>query len=256
MTAPRLAALTIVQDEQEFLPHWLRYYGRQVGAEHCYVLDHETKDGSTDGVPNCIHVEHPDHMSFDHAWLEATVAEKVREVLASYDAVVVTEVDEFLLPNPAQWPTLGVYAEAHPDPVRRATGLDVVHVAAQPSLRWETPWLAQRRFWTRARMWDKTLLTRVPLRWTVGFHEVVSGADVVAPDPDLWLVHCHRIDVGVCLRRHTRRQSRPWNPADLAQRSGWQNRLGLEDLGAFCQWFYAMESRPVQIPPAAWGTLP
>ena len=33
-------------NEQAYLPIWARHYARQVGADHCYVVDH----GSTDTV--------------------------------------------------------------------------------------------------------------------------------------------------------------------------------------------------------------
>ena len=48
---PRVAALTMVRDEAVFLPIWCRHYLRQVGYGNLYVLDHASRDGSTESLP-------------------------------------------------------------------------------------------------------------------------------------------------------------------------------------------------------------
>ena len=45
--ASTCVVFTIVHNEDVMLPIWLRYYAKNVGAEHLWVLDHNTNDGST-----------------------------------------------------------------------------------------------------------------------------------------------------------------------------------------------------------------
>ena len=42
------AVFTFVHNENVMLPIWLRYYVKNVGAEHLWVLDHNTDDDITD----------------------------------------------------------------------------------------------------------------------------------------------------------------------------------------------------------------
>ena len=43
-----LAAVTMVYNEPEFIPLWIKYYGEQVGKENCYIVDNGSDDGSLD----------------------------------------------------------------------------------------------------------------------------------------------------------------------------------------------------------------
>jgi hypothetical protein len=46
----KLAAITMVYNEPDYMDIWCRHYARQVGAENCYVIDHVSDDGTTDGL--------------------------------------------------------------------------------------------------------------------------------------------------------------------------------------------------------------
>jgi Glycosyl transferase family 2 len=235
------AAFTIVQNEAFFLPLWLGYYGRYFDAEDLYVLDHDSTDGSTSALGGRCSVVpvHRDH-SFDHEWLRATVETFQAFLLTAYEVVLFAEADEFLVADPARHGGLGAYLDALEGPAARATGFNVVHHPreGEPPLATGEPLLAHRGYWHPAPLYSKTLIGRIPLHWSVGFH-VESSAAQPDPDPELWLVHLHRGDYDRCLARHRSAVAREWSPEDLERGYGKQSRV--VDADEFERWFYAGE---------------
>ena len=96
----RLAAITMVRDERVMLPRWLAHYGRECGTEHLYVIDDNTTDGSTDGLP-CSVIRIP---SWGDKHFEQTRMRMVSRIAAGllevYDAVLFADADEFLVADP------------------------------------------------------------------------------------------------------------------------------------------------------------
>jgi len=229
------AAFTIVQDERVMLPLWLDHYGRYFSGDDLFVLDHDSGDGCTTGLAGRCHVV-PVHReaSFDHHWLKSTVEAFQRFLLRSYDAVLFAEVDEFVVADPDEYPGLDAYIDALERPAARCQGYNVVHQPGEPPLRFDWPLLAQRGYWHRSHYYSKRLLSRVPLRWSDGFHSEFEVPDE-PPDPGLLLVHLHRADYDTCLARHRAAAARNWNEADLAGGRG-HNRIA--EPSEFDEWFY------------------
>jgi hypothetical protein len=232
------AAFTIVQNEPVFLPIWLDYYSRSFEPADLYVLDHASTDGSTDALAARCHVV-PIHRdaSFDHAWLNGTVTAFHAFLLRSYQQVLFTEADEIVLADPLRYRGLDAYIDACIGRVARCTGFEVVHFPEEePPLDFNRPLLAQRQYWLPSRMYSKTLLASVPMAWSPGFHEAPAFAGV-RPDPDLYLVHLHRIDYAACAARHRSTAARRWSTRDLDLKLGQQNRMVDGDAG-FRSWFF------------------
>lgn len=243
------AAFTIVKDEPVMLPLWLDYYGRYFGPEDLYVLDHDSTDGSTDAVSDrCQVIPIHREIAFDHRWLRDTVEAFQSFLLRSYETVVFAEVDEFLVADPRFYRGLGDYIDKLNVPAARCAGFNVIHQPDEPALRFDAPILAQRALWHASLRYSKRLLARVPLRWTEGFHEELSAPDD-PPDPNLILVHLHRVDYEWCLRRHRASAARRWSEADIARGDGAQNRIA--DPAVFEEWFRAgpdLDAPPEFIP--------
>ena len=231
------AAFTIVHNEQMMLPLWLRYYRRYFEPADLYVLDHSSTDGSTAGLEQSCRVVSVHHDAwFDHHWLRSTVQAFQRFLLSSYDNVLFTEVDEFVVADPRRYAGLDAYIEAlAPRPAARCVGFNVVHQADEPSLRLDDALLSQRRWWRAALPYNKRLLARVPLSWSDGFHEEYNAPDD-PPDPDLMLVHLHRIDHDACLARHRAAFRRGWNESDVRRGAGAHNLIS--DAAEFESWFH------------------
>jgi hypothetical protein len=244
----------MVHNEPVFLPIWLRYYSRFFAPEDIYVLDHDTSDGSTerDGFVR-IPVSHG---SVDHTWMVRTIEGHQRELLDRYDAVLVTDVDEIVAPRP-ECGTLGDYIDGLDDEFVNCYGYEVVHMIDR-----EAPFdpsrgvLEQRGYWFPNHAYSKPALATDPTRWVPGFHTREDGRTEI--DPDLCMIHLHRMDYGICLERHHYRRGLRWNERDLAER--WARHNLIVDEAEFTRWFYednTIDDREVVIQPipASWRSL-
>ncbi len=251
----RRAAVTMVHNEPVFLPIWLRYHERFFASEDIYVLDNDSTDGSTDGGG---FVRIPvSHDAVDHEWMVERIQELQHELLAGdYDVVLVTDVDEIVAPSP-RWGTLGDYIDRFDEEWVNCLGYEVLHRPdREPPLDLERPLLAQRGFWFANDGYDKAALASVPVEWKPGFHGREDGRWNL--DPDLRLIHLHRIDYEICRERHRTRTRRRWNRADLD--ADWARHNLLTDGEAFERWFLedsssvGVEIRLESIP-ATWREL-
>lgn len=233
----RYAVFTITQNESTFLPLWLRHYGRHFDSSDIYVLDHDSTDGSVDAIAehcNVVHV-HRDK-TFDHVWLKGTVEDFFSFLLRSYSAVLFTDVDEFVVADPARYPDLGSYIDNLSAPAACCTGYNVVQYPDEDSLRFDEPVLRQRRYWHLSpKLYSKRLLGRMPLAWNVGLHDEYNAPGAL-PDPDLRLIHLHRVDYDYCLSRHRAVSSREWPEEDLRLNLNPQARV--VDPDEFHEWFF------------------
>jgi hypothetical protein len=232
------AVFTIVQNEPVFLPLWLDYYGRSFDRTDLYVLDHDSDDGSTEGIAaRCNHIRVHRDRSFDHGWLTATVMAFQAFLLQSYARVLFVEADEFVAPDPAFYDGLGDYIDQCAAPLARCTGYEVVHYPdEEPPLKFDQPVLAQRHYWHASTLYSKPLLAAQPVAWSLGFHETTNVPNP-APDAKLFLIHLHRVDYDACVARHRKTASRTWNETDLKEGHGFQNRL-VESDEAFKSWYF------------------
>jgi hypothetical protein len=195
-----VAVLTVARDEAAMLPRWVRWYGSQVGVENLVVVDDNTTDGSTDGLP-CPVLRIPGFAAgeFEQRRI-ALVSGLAQGLLQSYDWVVFTDVDEFLVPDPAHHADLPAYLEARAgQEVLAGVCLNVLHVpGVEPEpLRDDLPVLGQRSFAKFVPVMCKPSVKRVPAAWSDASHGVAAPFGV---DPELFLVHLKFADVGALER--------------------------------------------------------
>jgi hypothetical protein len=228
----RRALITIVHNEPIFFPIWLGYYSRFFAADDIYVFDHETSDGSTDGAG---FVRIPvSHDSVDHTWMVHTIQELQHELLQRYEMVLVTDVDELVVPHPRAG-TLSDYLDRFNEDWVNCLGYELLHMRdSEPPLALDRPILDQRGHWFYNDGYDKAALATVPMSWRPGFHGREDFHFNL--DPDLRLVHLHRMDYEICLARHRTRSRRDWAPLDARERWAIHNRV-TED-AEFERWFY------------------
>jgi hypothetical protein len=231
----KCAIFTIVQDEAVRLPVWLRHY-QQTGCP-LYVLDHES--GTEQGAAMQTAIDEAGAMrvpifrdqSFCHVWLRDTAAAFQRFLLQSYEYVLFVEVDEIVTTRPGgRYADLKTYIQAFNMVAICCDGYEVVQqLDEEPDLDFEQlPLLQQRSMWYRSHLYSKPLLSSVPLTWTVGFHQAEEIAAHMAGmvDPDLLLLHLHKIDFAQAVQRNTETaRSRVWSDAKVDQTAGFQNRL-------------------------------
>ncbi len=192
----RLAALTMAYNEPVWAGTWARFYARQVGAANCFLLDHGSDDGSTEGLG--IHVERLARSALDEDARAATVSAVTRELLRVYDAVVHSDVDELVVADPRVHRDLLAYAEASAAEVVTAVGFDVQHLPGEePPLVSGRP-IGEQRHWVRfSAAMCKPSFVRRPVAWSAGFHT----CDAPTVTDGLYLFHLRYADLGLGLRR-------------------------------------------------------
>lgn len=226
------AVVTMVHNEPIFLPIWLRFYSQFFAPEDIHVLDNETDDGSTDGG-DFVRVQ-VTRSSVDHRWMVGTVAEYQHELLNQYDVVLVTDVDEIVIPDPS-WGTLGEYIDRFDEPFVNAFGYELIDlVDREAPYRSDKPILGQRRYWFANDAYSKPALASEPMDWNPGFHSRSDSRTNF--DPDLRLIHLHRMDYAICRDRHQTRSRRRWATEDIAM--GWASHNRIAGRQAFDRWFY------------------
>ncbi len=212
MRAP-LAVVTMVYNEAQFLPVWLRHYTAQAPAQHCYVVDHGSSDGSTrpDRLPVGLNlVRIPRSPQDDHRRC-GFVSDFCAALLVWYESVIYVDVDEMLVADPALHVSLADYAAMLPQgAVISAIGLDLVHGPQdEPALDWDRPVSAQRRWLRFSSAMCKPVLIRRPVRWAPGFHNI----DAPPQFDELFLFHLRYADLPSGLARLARTRSQAWGSA-------------------------------------------
>ncbi|MGW4913692.1 RICIN domain-containing protein [Streptomyces sp. NPDC004270] len=226
------AVLTLVRDEPEFLPIWLDYYSRFFAPEDIYVLHHQPPP---DFRPTNRFIHIPVHQEvFSCDWQRDLVQQHQHELVDRYDTVLCTDVDEIVAPDP-RYCDLGAYIDQFDDDYVNCTGYEVLHLKdKEPAFDSAAKVLSQRSTWFPNSLYSKPLLARVPMVWDGGFHWRTDGG--TKQDPHLYLIHLHRMDYEICLKRHQRRSEHLVTQDDIDNCRGYQNRIvAPED---FHIWFY------------------
>lgn len=215
-----IAAVTIVYNEVDFLPIWLRHYAAQVGARNCYVIDHGSDDGSTADLGEVNVIRIPRSPQDDRRQAEF-MSEFCASLLHWYDWVLHTDADEMAFVDPAHHASLRDYVAACPHEVVTGFGFNVIHSQGEAAYDPGRPVLRQRgwmQFW--AAIAKPALISR-PVKWQGGFHR----ADAAAVFDDLFMLHLRWFDRDVGLRRQARTRAQPWSDP----RAAWWQRVSDEE---------------------------
>jgi hypothetical protein len=208
-TKARIAAVTMVYNEPEFLPIWLKHYSRHVGIENCYVIDHGSDDGSTSGLSGCNVIRIP-RSPYDPQ-LQSTFNSKFcSSLLCWYERVLYSDVDEIVLPDPAVATTLMEYCGLPLPDVVTAIGLNIQHVPSiEGRIDLSGPITLQRSWVLPSSSMCKPLLISRDIRWPGGSH----SADSVLEFHHLYLFHLRSFDVDSSVQRQNKTRIMAWAEA-------------------------------------------
>jgi hypothetical protein len=202
----KLAAVTMVYNEREYLPIWLRHYARHVGSENCYVIDHGSDDGSTVGLRQCNVIRVP-RSSYDPQIQSDFNSKFCSSLLCWYERVIYSDVDEILMPDPNIAATLRDYCELALPDVVTAIGCNIVHVPnMEPGLDLKVPVTSQRSWVLACASMCKPLLTNRDIRWAGGSH----SADARLAFDHLYLFHLRWFDFELGKARLERSRAMAW----------------------------------------------
>jgi hypothetical protein len=210
---PKVAAVTMVYNEIEYLPIWLRHYGRHVGPENCFVVDHGSEDGSTNaiGQANRVRIPRSPYDPFKQSFFNSDFCSSL---LHWYDWVIYSDVDELMLPDPRVASTLREYCLRDLPEVVNAIGLNTIHVPdREPDIDLARPISEQRSYVFINSSMCKPLLIRRPVRWSPGSH----SADAPVHFDHLYMFHQRWFDLNSGMRRLQRTRAMAWAREDAGR---------------------------------------
>ena len=239
----QIAAVTMVYNEAVFLPIWLKHYGRQVGLENCFVIDHGSDDGSTRDLPTCNVIRIP-RSPFDDHKKSAFSSQFCSSLLNWFDWVVYSDVDELLIADPKVSPSLREYVRRPLPDVVTAIGLNVAHrFQVEPELDLTRPVTSQRHYVFSASSMCKPNLICKPVKWSPGSHS--SDAEVIFDH--LYMFHLRWFDLPYGLKRLHKTRNMAWARTD----GGVHQRVEDEKMSQFFRSWAELPAMPdVDLDPA------
>ena len=174
----KIAAITMVRNDDFYLRKWVEYYGRELGKENLYVyfdgLDQVIPDYCRGTNAATIQKIGKDVVSNDKGRVQF-MSWKAAELFSNgYDLVIGTDADEFVVVDPKLGKTLaeylsGVKIKGSLSPL----GLDFGQkLGVEKDINPEEPFLTQRHYAQIGTRYTKASILSQPLEWGSGFHRV------------------------------------------------------------------------------------
>jgi len=193
----KICAITMARNDLFFLERWIEYYGSQLGKENLHIL----LDGFDQQVPQNVGEATVKH--FEHIDAQVAEADKGRinilthyakELLKTYDIVIGTDADEFLVVDPLCNCSLPQYLSSiHIKTTISGLGMDVgQHLDYEKVLDKQLPFLKQRQFALVSTRYTKAVVISKPVKWGSGFHRVRNHNFKI--DKNLYLFHFGCVD--------------------------------------------------------------
>ncbi len=218
----RICAITMVRGSEFFLRKWVEWYGSQLGKENLWIffdgLD-QTPPGFTAGCNVTAVPRIEGTVSKSDRGRIALLSAKADELLDSYDFVLGTDVDEFIVPDPSLGVSLPEYLSGLNTEGRicfSPLGCDVVQrIGDESELDRSRPVLSQRSFAMLSTRYTKASILCGRGAWGSGFHRVRGSNFHILKG--LYLFHFGCVDAADVLARIA--------DEDLGSR-GWSRHLG------------------------------
>lgn len=196
----RIAALTMVRNDEFYLRKWVEYYGRELGRENLYIFFDGTDQRVPDFCEGCythLRERNPQHVVKAEKDRLGYLSEQAAVLMneEGYDLVIGTDADEFLVVDPALGVSLADYLGGLK--IRTsvsALGIDVgQHLDCEGVIDGSRPFLEQRHYAYICSRYTKPSVIARPVRWGSGFHRVKRHDFRI--DKNLFLFHFGSIDL-------------------------------------------------------------
>ena len=195
----KIAAITMVRNDDFYLRKWVEYYGAQLGKENLYIYF----DGTDQVIaPFCEGTYAELVPKIGSQVVEAEkgrlsfLSGKAADLLAGgYDLVIGVDADEFIVVDPKLGKTLPEYLSSIK--VRGSvSGLGVdfgQKIGEEANITEDKPFLQQRHYGQLGTRYTKPSILAKPLRWGSGFHRIKGHNFHIAKD--LFLFHFGYFDM-------------------------------------------------------------
>ncbi|MDE7345759.1 MAG: glycosyltransferase family 2 protein [Muribaculaceae bacterium] len=196
----KIAAVTMVRDDDFFLKKWVEYYGKELGRDNLYILF----DGEDQKVPDfCADLHTYIHKRLNR---DITVGERMRMDLLSdkaqdlfekegYEIVIGVDCDEFIVVDPLVCKGLAEFiSDQEIDSTISPLGIDLgQHLEKESEIDPGRKFLEQRSFGYLSSRYTKSSIISKPLRWDIGFYSVKGHNFHIVKD--LYLLHFGCLDM-------------------------------------------------------------
>lgn len=195
----KIAAITMVRDDDFFLRKWVEYYGRELGKENLYILfDGEDQHPADfcEGANTFIHKRLCNQIVEGERVRLGLLSDKAEELLKSgYDLVIGVDCDEFLIVDPQLGKGLAEFlSEQEIDVCLSPLGIDIgQHLENESEIKPDLKFLEQRKYAYLSTRYTKGSILAKPARWGRGFHRVKGHNFHICPN--LYLFHFGCIDM-------------------------------------------------------------
>ncbi len=254
----RICALTMVRNDDFYLKKWTAYYGRELGEENLYIF----LDGKDQPIPDWCpkaHITAYDKIKGQVVEAEkgrlALLSQKAAELLESYDLVIGTDADEFLIVDPALGISLAEYLSSKDIKISLSgLGVDVgQNTKEETGIIENEPFLRQRHYARLSTRYSKPSVLAAPVVWGSGFHRIKGHNFHIAKD--LYLFHFGYFDLGRIEARFNDkdRKEAGWS-RHLAKRSKTIRLVTNKKAGEWnCRVNFARIVQNLVRPPYAWN---
>lgn len=189
----RIAALTMVRNDDLFLRKWVEYYGTLLGKDNLFIFfdgDDQTIGDFCEGTHAELHEKIGTQVVSAEKGRLNFLSKKAGELLSNgYDIVIGVDADEFLVVDPKLGKTLAEYlSEQAIGTSLSGLGLDFGQkLGEECDLDWSRPFLSQRHYAQIGTRYTKPSVIAVPCKWGSGFHRVKGHNFHIGKD--LFLLH-------------------------------------------------------------------
>ena len=195
----KIAALTMVRNDDFYLRKWVEYYGAQLGRENLYIffdgLDQEIGDFCAGTHSVKLEKIGTNVVSNDKGRVAVMSAKAAELFAAGYELVIGTDADEFIVVDPKLGRSLREYLSEQPIGVSLSPlGLDFGQkLGEEPDITEGRPFLQQRHYAQIGTRYTKASVLARPCAWGSGFHRVRGHNFRIGKD--LFLLHFGYFDM-------------------------------------------------------------
>ena len=189
----RIAALTMVRNDDFFLRKWVEYYGSELGKENLYIYYDGEDQPVADfcrGANAFVHPKIGTQVVAAEKGRMKFLSERAAELFSKgYDLVIGVDADEYIVVDPQQGIGLRDFLSRQSiDVCLSPLGLDFGQkLGEEGDLSLDATFLSQRHFAQIGTRYTKPSIIAQPCRWGSGFHRVKGHNFHIAKD--LYLLH-------------------------------------------------------------------
>lgn len=189
----RIAALTMVRNDDFYLRKWVEYYGRELGKENLWIYfdgTDQTIAPFCEGTNAFLHEKIGNQVVAAEKGRLRFLSERAASLLEQgYDLVIGVDADEFIVVDPKREISLREYLSAQKIGVSlSALGLDYGQkLGEEGDITENEPFLKQRHYAQIGTRYTKPSIVAKPCIWGSGFHRIKGHNFHIAKD--LYLMH-------------------------------------------------------------------